>query len=104
MDRQQYFDRVRCQGAQRPSLASLSELQKCHGCTVPFENLEVQLRRRTTTDVKAAFEKIVVNGGGGWCYEQNGSFGWVLLQLGFDVKSSCNPRTSSLLYWAICLD
>lgn len=85
MDLQQYFDRVRFDGEQRPSLAALSELQKCHVCSVPFENLDVQLGRRTTTDVDAAFEKIVRNGRGGWCYEQNGLFGWVLSQLGFDV-------------------
>ncbi len=85
MDLQQYFERVRFEGEQRPSLAALSELQKCHVCSIPFENLDVQLGRRTTTDVEAAFEKIVVNGRGGWCYEQNGLFGWALSQLGFEV-------------------
>ena len=85
MNVQQYFDRVRFDGEQRPSFAALSELQKCHVCSVPFENLDVQLGRRTTTDVEAAFEKIVINGRGGWCYEQNGLFGWALSQLGFDV-------------------
>jgi N-hydroxyarylamine O-acetyltransferase len=85
MDPQRYFDRVRFQGRRIPSLETLSELQKCHVCNVPFENLDVQLGRSTSTGIEAAFEKIVVNGRGGWCYEQNGVFGWVLSQLGFEV-------------------
>lgn len=85
MNLQQYLDRIRFKGQQKPSFAVLSELQKCHVCTVPFENLDVQFGRRTTTDIEAAFQKIVVNGRGGWCYEQNGLFGWALSQLGFNV-------------------
>lgn len=36
-------------------------------------------------DVDEAFEKIVDRGRGGWCYEQNGLFGWALSEMGFDV-------------------
>jgi len=54
-------------------------------CAVPFENLDVQLQRPVSTSVEAAYEKIVVDRRGGWCYEQNGLFGWVLKEIGFSV-------------------
>ena len=54
-------------------------------CAVPFENLDVQLQRPVSTSVEAAYEKIVVDRRGGWCYEQNGLFGWVLNEIGFSV-------------------
>ena len=54
-------------------------------CAVPFENLDVQLQRPVSTSVEAAYEKIVVGRRGGWCYEQNGLFGWVLKEIGFSV-------------------
>lgn len=53
--------------------------------SVPFENLDVQLGRPLTTRPEAAYEKIVERGRGGWCYEQNGLFGWALSELGFEV-------------------
>ncbi len=52
---------------------------------MPLENLDVQLGRRLSTDVEAAYEQIVERARGGWCYEQNGLFGWALEQIGFDV-------------------
>lgn len=52
---------------------------------VPFENLDVQLGVAIDTGVEAAWQKIVVEGRGGWCFEQNGVFGAVLADLGFDV-------------------
>ncbi len=80
-----YFDRVGFDGDPRPTLSTLNALQRRHALSVTFENLDVQLGRPLTTDVDAAFEKIVVAGRGGWCYEQNGVFGWALAQLGFEV-------------------
>jgi N-hydroxyarylamine O-acetyltransferase len=85
MDLQTYFQRVDYHGKSRPTLAALSALQQSHVCSVPFENLDVQLGQSLTIDIDAAYEKIVVNGRGGWCYEQNGLFGWALSQIGFEV-------------------
>lgn len=85
MDLRHYFDRIGYNGERRPSIASLRALQAAHICAVPFENLDVQLGRTLTTTVEPAYEKIVINGRGGWCYEQNGLFGWALSEVGFDV-------------------
>ena len=83
---QRYFDRIGYRGACRPDTEVLFALQKAHVCSVPFENLDVQFRRTLTTSVDAAYDKIVARGRGGWCYEQNGLFGWALAEVGFDVK------------------
>lgn len=80
-----YLERIGYRGAVRPTLATLDALQRAHVCSVPFENLDVQLARPVSIDPGAAFDKIVGNGRGGWCYEQNGLFGWALAEIGFDV-------------------
>ena len=59
---------------------------RAHTLSVPFENLDVQLERPLTTSADAAYGKIVETDRGGWCYEQNGLFGWALTQIGFDVR------------------
>jgi N-hydroxyarylamine O-acetyltransferase len=82
---QAYFDRIGYCGACHPDTEVLAALQKAHVCSVPFENLDVQFGRTLTTAVDAAYDKIVGLGRGGWCYEQNGLFGWALAEIGFDV-------------------
>ncbi len=81
-----YFERIGWSGAVTPTLDTLSDLIRAHNHTVPFENLDVQLGKTLTTRVEDAYDKIVNAGRGGWCYEQNGLFGWALSQIGFDVQ------------------
>jgi N-hydroxyarylamine O-acetyltransferase len=80
-----YLARIGCRRAPRPDIATLRMLQRAHTLSVPFENLDVQLGRRITTDVRDAYDKIVLRRRGGWCYEQNGLFGWALSEIGFEV-------------------
>ena len=80
-----YLDRIEYGGAIEPNFDTLAALQEAHVCSVPFENLDVQLGRPLTIHIEDAYEKIVVNSRGGWCYEQNGLFGWALSELGFGV-------------------
>lgn len=82
---QHYLARIGHRGNVRPDFATLCALLKAHACTVPFENIDVQMGRPLTTNVEEAYEKIVGAGRGGWCYQQNGLFGWALSQVGFDV-------------------
>jgi N-hydroxyarylamine O-acetyltransferase len=82
---QDYLRRIEYAGDVGTSKSVLFALQKHHLAAIPFENLDVQLGVPVTIDSKAAFEKIVGNGRGGWCYEQNGLFGWALKEIGFDV-------------------
>ena len=82
---QHYLDRIRYAGSIEPSFNTLAALQEAHVCSVPFENLDVQLSRPLSIRIEDAYEKIVVNSRGGWCYEQNGLIGWALSEMGFEV-------------------
>jgi len=85
MDIQRFFERIQYDGAADPDLTTLADLQRTYVCSVPFENLDVQLGKPLSIEVEDAYDKIVLNGRGGWCYEQNGLFGWALSEIGFDV-------------------
>lgn len=79
-----YLDRLGVAITGRPpGRALLSELQAAHLMKIPFENLDVFHHRGVTTDSAASVAKIVERGRGGWCYELNGAFGWLLGQIGF---------------------
>ena len=57
-----------------------------HMLTVPFENLDiVPLRRPIQLSAKALWNKIIVQRRGGFCYELNGQFAWLLKEIGFEV-------------------
>ena len=52
---------------------------------VPFENLDIGLKRPILLTDEALWDKIVVQKRGGFCYELNGLFAWLLRQIGFEV-------------------
>ena len=80
-----YLARIAYSGPLEPTPAVLEALLRAHALHVPFENIDVQLGKRLTTEPDAAYDKIVTRKRGGWCYEQNGLFGWALSRLGFEV-------------------
>jgi N-hydroxyarylamine O-acetyltransferase len=80
-----YLRRIGFSGTARPDLATLRALHRAHQLTVPFENLDVQLRRPTSLDLQQSYEKVVTRRRGGWCYELNGLMAWALREIGFDV-------------------
>ena len=85
MDIQAYFDRISFTGVARPDEATLRALHRAHLQAIPYDSLDVQLGRPVSLDPEAAFQKIVVQRRGGWCYEMNGLFGAVLQAIGFKV-------------------
>ncbi len=52
---------------------------------VPFENLDIGIKRPIVLDERHLFDKIVVRNRGGFCYELNGLFAALLRELGFRV-------------------
>jgi N-hydroxyarylamine O-acetyltransferase len=81
-----YFDRIGYSGPRTPDFTTLDALMRAHIAAVPFENLDVQLGNPVTIDIPSVFAKLVGRRRGGWCYENNGLFGRVLSELGFDVR------------------
>lgn len=85
MNLAEYFQRIAYTGSSAATLATLKTLHYQHMQTIPFENLDVILKRPIRMDGAALFEKMVTRGRGGFCYEQNTLFGLSLRELGYQV-------------------
>lgn len=85
MDLDAYLDRIDYGGPVAPDLETLIELHRHHLYAIPYENLDVQLRRPLDLDPDRIFDKLVNQRRGGWCYEMNGLFEQALIAIGFDV-------------------
>lgn len=80
-----YLERIGYTGSRAPTAETLRNLHRSHLFSVPFENLDIALGRRIVPSLERFFDKIVGAGRGGFCYELNGLFAWLLEQLGFPV-------------------
>ena len=80
-----YLKRMGYAGVTNPNAETLRALHRAHLFTVPFENLDIGLKRTIPCDADAAVRKIVEQRRGGFCYELNGAFAWLLRALGFQV-------------------
>ncbi|MHB1152261.1 MAG: arylamine N-acetyltransferase family protein [Eubacteriales bacterium] len=66
-------------------------LQFAHVTNVPYENLDIIHGIPLLLEPIALFDKIVERRRGGYCFELNGLFGWLLSELGFKTKD-CMAR------------
>jgi N-hydroxyarylamine O-acetyltransferase len=85
MNVQRYLDRIVVSQPSTANLDALAQLQLAHLLTVPFENLSVLRGEPIVLDEAQLVEKIVMRRRGGFCYELNSAFAWLLAQLGFPV-------------------
>jgi len=85
MDVDRYLERINYEGPLLPDLKTLQGLHLAHMQSVPFENLDIGLKRPIHINEGALWDKIVVNKRGGFCYELNGLFAWLLKRIGFNV-------------------
>jgi len=81
-----YLDRISYSGPVSPTDDTLRELQLAHLRSVPFENLSISAGEPIVLDDDALFTKMVEKRRGGFCYEANGLFAWLLRKLGFEVS------------------
>lgn len=86
MDVASYLKRIDFRGAPDVSAATLRELHKAHLLSVPFENLDVHLKRPIILDEERMVSKIIGARRGGICYELNTAFCALLRGLGFRVS------------------
>ncbi len=85
MDVSAYLARIGYEGPTQPTVEVLRNLHYCHLLSVPFENLDIGLKREIVCDEKSFVHKIVGLRRGGFCYELNGAFAALLRELGFRV-------------------
>lgn len=82
---EEYSHRIGCASAIKANYETLRELQTAHMLTVPFENLDIGFRRPIQLDEKSLWNKVITRKRGGFCYELNGIFMWLLKEVGFEV-------------------
>ena len=80
-----YLRRINYAESPAVDLETLRELQRAHLLSVPFENLDIGLKRPIRLDEQSLWNKIIVERRGGFCYELNGLFASLLRQIGFGV-------------------
>ena len=85
MDISAYLARIDYTRPVKPDVQTLCGLQLAHLLHVPFENLDVRLKRPIQLSEQALWNKIVIQKRGGFCYELNGLFAGLLNEIGFDV-------------------
>ena len=78
-----YLKRIGYEGSLEPTAETLNALHAAHRLTVPYENLDITLRRPMDHTRAGLFAKIVGRRRGGWCHELNGLFAALLQALGF---------------------
>ncbi|UJF28418.1 arylamine N-acetyltransferase [Planococcus sp. 107-1] len=86
MDTTAYLKRFNAYPVEELYLQDLARLQSLHMQNVPFENLDVIRSVPIYLNLENIYEKIVTHQRGGYCYEINGLFHWLLKELGFDAK------------------
>jgi N-hydroxyarylamine O-acetyltransferase len=80
-----YLERIHHTRHVEPDVNTLHELQVAHLQSIPFENLDIGLKRVIQINEPDIWNKLIVNKRGGFCYELNGLFAWLLKQIGFEV-------------------
>jgi N-hydroxyarylamine O-acetyltransferase len=82
----EYLQRIGYSGLLDPSAETLRALHRAHMLAVPFENLDIHLGRPIVLELPRLYAKIVNQRRGGFCYELNGLYCWLLRELGFRVE------------------
>ncbi|QNI08802.1 arylamine N-acetyltransferase [Mycobacterium kubicae] len=95
-----YFERINYRGATEPTLEVLQNLVTAHTRAIPFENLDPLLGVPVgDLGPQALLDKLVHRRRGGYCYEQNGLMGYVLAELGYQVR-----RFAGRVVWMLAPD
>lgn len=80
-----YLERLAHRDSLAADLPTLEALHLAHAGSIPFENLDVLLKRPIRLDLESLEDKLVARRRGGYCFEHNTLFAAVLKRLGFRV-------------------
>jgi N-hydroxyarylamine O-acetyltransferase len=86
IDLQAYLRRIGWHGAARADMSTLQAIVAAHLTTIPFENLNPLLGLPVSLEWSALERKLVHEGRGGYCFEQNLLLQAALQAIGFEVS------------------
>lgn len=85
MDVRSYLSRLGLTHVEHPDAAWLARAHQQHLLRIPFENLDIGRGVEIVLDEDRILRKIVDERRGGFCYELNTAFAWLLRKLGVRV-------------------
>lgn len=85
MNVQEYLRRIGIEELTAPTADNLRRIQQAHLRAVPYENLDILMKKPIRLDAEALYEKIVGQRRGGYCFEVNELLGHLLRGLGYEV-------------------
>jgi N-hydroxyarylamine O-acetyltransferase len=85
LDAGDYLARIGAESVGGATLDTLRRLHVAHLHAVPFENLDIHRGVPIVLEQRRILKKLVEDRRGGFCYELNSAFGWLLSQLGYEV-------------------
>lgn len=86
IDLDAYLQRIGMRAAAAPDLATLQAIIAAHVAAIPFENLNPLLALPVDLALPALERKLVFDGRGGYCFEQNLLLVAALRAIGFEVS------------------
>lgn len=85
MDVDKYLNKLEYRGPKTPTIKVLKELHFLHVTHIPFDTLNIFGGPEKILDLEVIYDMFVNKNRGGFCYELNGLFYWLLKKLGFNV-------------------
>lgn len=81
-----YLKKINYQGDNSVNLHNLRQLQYCHLLRIPYENLSAMNGSPVLLDESSLYDKIISHDRGGYCFELQGLFYYLLKSLGYQVE------------------
>ncbi len=86
-DQEAWLRRIGYEGPREATLETLRGVIAAHSSAISYESIDVLLGRTPKLDLGSLQRKMIDEGRGGYCFEQNMLFRGALRSLGFDVTS-----------------
>lgn len=83
MDLQSYKKRINYHHPLKADRDTLFKLHQAHLYNIPFEDLNIHYNIPIVLTLEALYQKVMIEKRGGFCYELNGLFNWLLKEIGF---------------------
>lgn len=96
----EYLARINYKGPVKSTFEALTELQRCHKLSVPFENLSVFGKEEIIISKDWLFDKVVRRERGGLCYELNSLYSLLLDHFGLitlSLQVQCSTATGEIV-------